>query len=1190
MRSLPSLLRPVLVPLVISAWAFGGDEGYRPLLEAAGEVEAIELEELDSPQRLESLDLLVWDTRSRVLPAEATAPETVEAVREWVEGGGRLLLFSHALQWACDLGFEPVEPDRRDTKLLGYRDQYSQGMYVYGVAAADPEHPLFRGLEPYGERSGVFLLAGGHAVRNESCFWESGAPEKAEVLATFYRHGYGEDRGFAHRALVALAPGRGRVLAFGCGPLVTTGNPRHANLARFVANAVRWLCDVPEGAATRPRIGLLPAFPAQLGVDEYSSPPPPPEAAPWPEDLVGPRLPYLAHWGWHGQIDYQRGGKESVDLDYFRERIVDESAVWGANLLEFYPPDMQQGYPFTWDEDDPIPRPERYWGGGFDPLWNLERAHELVRYAQSRGFLVHTFNHPNPVHGDLDVHVVYAEHTARDFANPLLYGSDAALDGFGVEWFPSDREGLITAALWKYNPGAYQHSTAILPAFTPNFSGTLMCAFGRLGSLNACGFSDQWRHVFHPPLYLSYQADCRTRKPSRRDWGGWAYYGGGSYPDWILRQVNGFCRERLELDSAIWWLGEPESTLDPRYREYVYGISMDPIRCAVACELWATGRGGYRQTIAELSPDPPPGFTAGADEPFDAAIVQNDFLRIVRRSDRVGGKLLYDPLHLARFDPDVNGDARGFVLFDDLLAESELPGEPIDELVFLLGTEDGRAEGGASGGYESDCLADAESFPSRIAYEATPEWPERLRLRFTSKIGRHRLRIGVLEADAPGLVEVFLDGEPIGFYSTGARSAFTRVEGEPVELEFPVLDAGREHELAVQVQSGAGHALDFLELRRVRTGAVAQSVALAAGAKAELVEHLVRNEAGGAVVESRRFTLRADDPVLDVRFETQDQGATRVDALAERFASLDLASWETSERGWLRYDESAGCWIALGLLDGEEGIGCSLGVFASRERAAELLEDPAAGLGRVVETTARPRDGASYPFLLVRERDAGGRAWWTARGAQQLGETCLVRVHDRPGARGVVSDSEYLPSGFRPGRGCQRLLAIESSERRGAARVRVAKVGPFVFAPRVEFDGTPSSVRLDGEDWRYFEGSTVFLPNRVGEYDVEIETDGPAAPGLAATSLTVTGCRWIESEKVLRITTSAPDRSPGPLPGELGYTALVLTRGHHLLEARGAEPIPLESYRFRTEDDRRTVAERGLVLRLAPGTATLRFE
>ncbi len=1188
------LVLGLLTALGLGAWAGFDAEGLEPLLAAVGEVETVEPGTLADRERLDRLDLLVWDTRSRRLPPAATTPEAIEAVRAWIEGGGNVLLFSHALRWMHDLGLEPVAPDRADGRLLGHSDAYSQGRYDYGFEADEPDHPLFRELEPAREGANVFFLAGEHALWSEACFWEGSEPTRAVVLGAFSRRAYGEDRTFSHRALVSLQAGEGRVLAYGSGPLFTSGNPHARNLARFVENAVRWLCGEPQGSTRRPRIGLLPPSPAQLAIDGYSSGPPEPLPAPRFWKVAGPHLPYLAHWGWLGQVDYQRAGRESADLRYLCARVVDESAFWGANLLEFYPPDMEHGFPIPWEEEDPLPRPEFYWGGGFDPAWDAERTRELTAHARSRGFLVHAFHHPNPVRPPLDNFVAYAERSARDFANPLLHGSARSWDGFGTEWFPVDHEARITAALWKYNPGAYQHSTAVLPAYTPNFSATLMCAFGRLGSLNACGYSDQWRNVYHAPLYLSYQADCRTRKPSERVWGGWGRYGGGSYPDWILRQVNDFCRPRLDADSAIWWLGEPESTLHPRYRDYVYGISMDPIRCAVACRLWATGRGGYRETIAKLSPDPPPGYASGPDLPFDAAILQNNFLRLVRRRDRDQGMLLLDPLHLARFDPDVTGEERAVVLLEDFLApgRSELD-EAVNESVVRMGEPNGRAEGRGAEGYEEEHAVRPDGvLPARLARDATPEWPGRLRLVFPARVGTHLLRIGVLEGDEPGLVEVFLDGDPVGFYVTGARDAG---EARDVvrEFELGIVDRG-EHELVLSVQSGPGHALDFLTVHRVTTGAIRHAVPEKAGARATLLETIAVETDAGEVREERTYSLIADDPVLHVARVRTGPGVEGGALIDEIRLPRSAAEGIAGAGRYARHDPTG---LALGLrriasaeTDATPPDAVALGVFSERARCIAFLEDGPLPRVRVVALPRPDPVDDSLPRVFVRETDADGRAWWVVRGAQSHGDEFLVKIYDRVQARTQLRHAPFLENGFRPGWGCQHVLAIEDVGRRGSCRVRVEKVGPFLFAPRVELDGPVRSVILDGEDWRYFDESTIFLPNRRGEYDLRVETNGPELPSISRTFLTVSESRWIDANDTLRIVTEPPAGYSGTLPGGRDYTLMIRTRGRRLVEASGAEVVPFDEYPLRSEADRGAMEAAGVVLRLRPGISVLRFE
>ena len=897
-------------------------------------------------------------------------------------------------------------------------------------------------------------------------------------------------------------------------------------------------------------------------------------------DRVGPRLPALTHWGWLGAIDYQRGGKRSVNPDYFRKRLVDEPAPWGANLLEFYAPDMEQGFPFPWAEDDPIPRPPHYWGGAFDALWDEEAVRELTAYARARGFLVHGFHHPSPVRGPAEHFAAYAELTAREFLNPLLHGSERAWDGFGTEWFPADREARITAALWKYSPGAYQHSTAVLPAYTPNFSGTLMCAFGRLGPLNACGFSEPWRPVYHPPLYLSCQADCRVRRPSQADWGNWSRYGGGSYPDWILRQVNAFCRPRLGLDTALWWLGEPESTLPAEYRDYVYGVSMDPLRCAVACGLWSTGRGGYRETLAQLSADPPPEFASGPPHPFHASLLQNNELRLVRRSDRAGGALWRDPQRLARYEPNASGFLPAAALCPE--QETRKPEVGLQELAARWDQPDGTAAG------EQPLVRRLDpggALPRRISAEPGSGWPRVLVIHFEARVGTYRLRIGALPEDRPGFLEVFDGARPIGFYANGAPP-----HPGPQEFDFGVVDPG-PRELRLAVQSGPGQGLEFVELVRVSAEAVRHDYPEKAGVRATLVETHAAETPGGLRRRVHRYELLADDHVLRLAVEGAEPDPNEAGLFGD--GPLLRPSTARREPGGL-YGRPSGdhdVWVAVRVEDpGEADARFALGVFPTRGEAGAFLEDGPRPSAVAVSMAHDELPSGRYPLAFVRETDASGLDWWTARGAQRSGDEVLVWTLDRRDAGRMVRWAPFLEGGYRPGWGCQHALAFGPAEAPGELRVQVARAGPFLFAPRIEFRDPVRRVTLDGGDWRYFEGRTVFLPARLGDYRLELEHGEPRTPTVARTSLLVEACRWDAERRELHLHTAAPPGYGQALPGGQAYTVLVRANGYRLVGADGAEPIAPAEYPLQSESDRRILAEKGRVLRLQPGTAVLRFE
>jgi hypothetical protein len=129
---------------------------------------------------------------------------------------------------------------------------------------------VFAGLRPHGSKEDVFLLCGGHdAVRTECCYWEKKHPEAAQPLAHWYHDNYGKIDTLQHSCLIECQFGKGRILAYGAGPLEIRANPHRKNLEQFLMNCLNYLA--PTDLKNPLRIGMLPNFNAQLGVDTYSS-------------------------------------------------------------------------------------------------------------------------------------------------------------------------------------------------------------------------------------------------------------------------------------------------------------------------------------------------------------------------------------------------------------------------------------------------------------------------------------------------------------------------------------------------------------------------------------------------------------------------------------------------------------------------------------------------------------------------------------------------------------------------------------------------------------------------------------------------------------------------------------------------------------------------------------------------------
>ena len=92
-------------------------------------------------------------------------------------------------------------------------------------------------------------------------------------------------------------------------------------------------------------------------------------------------------------------------------------------------------------------------------------------------------------------------------------------------------------------------------------------------------------------------------------------------PDLLLEQINNYARAK-----GLNWQGActtairhlNEVLISPRMRRYVYGISQDPVRCAVAARLESTGKSGR--------------YPRG-DEESGGSFLQNNHLRVYLRND-----------------------------------------------------------------------------------------------------------------------------------------------------------------------------------------------------------------------------------------------------------------------------------------------------------------------------------------------------------------------------------------------------------------------------------------------------------------------------------------------------------------------------------------------------------------------------
>jgi len=249
----------------------------------------------------------------------------------------------------------------------------------------------------------------------------------------------------------------------------------------------------------------------------------------------------------------------------------------------------------------------------------------------------------------------------------------------------------------------------------------------------------------------------------------------------------------------------------------------------------------------------------------------------------------------------------------------------------------------------------------------------------------------------------------------------------------------------------------------------------------------------------------------------------------------------------------------------DEGFSVSLGA----EGEAEIANP----YNMPIAAAVRVEDADDNPYF-VRER-----GWWLFRGAQPSLATAgqdFVKVYLEPKETVAVARYGYLGGVVKPGWGCQYTVALKDPQKTatgGACEVRVLSVTPLLFAPRVEFAETVSSVQLDGKPWHYFDEKCVFLPNKTGTHSMEVAYGEPQTPHVTRTFAMVEATEL--NEDGLTVDAKLPVWTK-ELPGDLKFTAAVKTMGRKVKEVRGGETA------WQSAD--------GALVRFLPGQVTVVFQ
>ncbi|MBL8754749.1 MAG: hypothetical protein JNK15_15705, partial [Planctomycetes bacterium] len=766
--------------------------------------------------------VLVVDAQWR-LP-DGPWPEPVrQQLLAFLQQGGRAVLFGHAAGLAADLGIEPQAPQRREFRW-GYDARAVQGSALVGLHVVSGQLPeLVDGLPPNSGSEDVWFLAGDAPCTAPLCTWSVAVPERGVVLARLASRRDGADDAAGAPVLVHWPVGKGALLACGLVPRLDHPDAAVAGAAKaFVQRCAKWagngqgLTVLVEG-----------------------------DRAPAPAEVVLPRMaPLVPHWGW--RTGWQADGEDRIVADLVRESL-EPGWLAGADLCELDLAGADGSVPLAWRPEDPLkPAPSfesRPDGRHFDGA----AFREVCAEAHLRSMLAFASLDPLPVGERAAERLATLRFLARELACVRRFGA-GAFDGFGVRRWLADRDGLSLAMLGDFAPAAVFYRTGELGGDVAGALRAVDAQDGALPGLPYCGLSATWRAGFAPDRFPLGVLDARSRIAGDGE------LGACSSGDWIVQQANDFVRARVGQGAAMWWRRHAEATLDRDTEAYVHGVSLEPLRAAVATGLAATGQNGLRAAAAALVPDAPAAFAATIDAPAAVHVLQNNWFRLLGS----GGAFEFDPRGRAEFGAAAQRLATGFVrtrLFGGRPDGNALRSDYTDLLA--AGT---RGEGGYGRTARVGGSAGAEaSSPAMLAFAQAPTWPAAVAYEWAAPVGCHELELQLRPVRGQGVLQVTLDGVVL------AAAPFAEgVRPEPLRVPVHVARGGLRL-LGLSLVHGGSVALDRATLRRVGDVGVEATAEVPAGNRAVLVE----SSQSSYHHETVRFTTVADFPgfVLATRCE-----------------------------------------------------------------------------------------------------------------------------------------------------------------------------------------------------------------------------------------------------------------------------------------------------------------------------------
>ncbi len=1102
-----------------------------------GAVTILTLPEPGQPLALQPGTTLVVASEDAAAGETPFTSEQRAALRAFVAEGGKLLLLGHAARLAAACAIDSEWPEAT-TFRWGYDRRAGIGRAQLGfrvVSGLVPEP--FDALRAAPNAEQTFFVAGGEPCTAPSCVWSIGPPKNGVVLARLATELDGELSEIGAPVVVQWSCVKGTVLACGLLPAIDHPDPVVRDNARaFLNGCIRRLRGRDGGPVVMMRQAEAPA-PRLAAMASPFAP------------RTGPRVPLLAHWGWQAAARQADGGELRTTRELI-DGVVVPSWLAGADLVELRLGDG--GVVVPWAANDPLKPPPSWQVRDGELGLSVADVTELAAEAHARGMLIATQLDPLPVGERRSERLAALRFLARELADVRRRGA-GALDGFGVRSWWEDTQGYGLAMVQDFHPGAFLYGAG---ERTGELAGCLRAMDADDGAPRGsglAGISGAWRDGFDAGRFPVGVLDARARR-ERPDG-----VGGGSSGDWIVTQANDFVRDRRGLGAAMWWRRHDPSLLDPRTADYVHGVSQEPLVAAVAASLAATGDDGRRAAAAALLDPAPRGFGAETNVPAAVHVLRDNWFSLAGS----GGALTWDRDGLARFRP---GD--GVVLAKSFL-RSRLFGArpdtdaPLDESVDLLAA--GRRGDGGYGNVFAVGADAAAQVPTTIAGDEVPAWPQGIAIDWRGEIGYHELELGIRPVRGSGVLAVSLDGSVLRCIPFRA--------GQPAStVTLPLHKAAvGVRTLRLEVVDGGAVAIDVLRTRRRGEVGVQASVQVPAGSHAVLCER----SASGVHAERVELATIADFPGFLVRFVCERaarnlqvertfgftahtrlfdaKAETPADALREPFVlrapdtdlpdvvvvPLHLARHERFELGEaglvLRSAPEAGGTSRIGFLfvprDRSRTVArCSAAIVGAMDRplvldlgttgAAEVTSDLPLPWSRIVQVPLPP----STPFA-VREN-----GWWTWRGAQPSPDGgSWLRIRHEPGDTVQLVGGPSVFARTRPGPGSLHVVALKDPE---PLRVTVRVLQHSTLCPPSVVMGQDfDEVRVNGESWGWFDGRTVFLPDRPGTYAVECRSRGPGPfVHVASTRAPLERCSYDTTTGALVLVVPPGEGRPPELP------------------------------------------------------------